>query len=131
MKNSAALALKWTEFVASRPEFQCGDLLLRQFSAGQITRLCECGCNSYDIKVRRDTDLPPLTPPSERGGFAFQLEFNIDEWGKTVGLTLFVDGDGYLAGIDVDHCGNTFPMPEDPQLSEPPFHVSGVLACGE
>jgi hypothetical protein len=128
MNNSAVLALKWTEFVASRPEFQRGDLLLRQFSSGQITRLCDCGCNSYDITVRRSSDLLPLTPPSEKGGCAFELEFNTDEWGKTVSFTLFVDKEGYLAGIDVDYCGNSFAMPEHPRLSEPPFHIRGALA---
>lgn len=58
----------------------------------------------------------------------FQLEFNTKEWGKTVGFTLFVDKDGYLAGLDVDCCGNSFSMPENPTLSEPPFHVHGVLS---
>ena len=128
MNNSDALALKWTEFVASRPEFSCGDLLVRHFSAGDITRLCDCGCNSYDVNVRHNSDLPPLVPPSEKGGCAFELEFNTDEWGKTVSFTLFVDKDGYLAGLDVDYCANTFAMPENPQLSEPPFHVRGVLS---
>lgn len=128
MSNSLSLARSWTEFIAARPEFPCGELLLRQFSVGKITRLCECGCNSYDIALPQDKDFPPLVAAGERGGFVFQLEFNTNEWGKTVGFTLFADKDGYLAGLDVDYCGNSFPMPENPTLSEPPFHVYGVLS---
>lgn len=128
MSNAHSLARRWTELIAKRPEFSCGELLLRQFSAGAITRLCDCGCNSYDIAVPRDKDLPPLVEAGERGGFVFQLEFNTNEPGKTVGFTLFVDKDGYLAVLDVDCCGNSFPMPENPTLSEPPFHVHGVLS---
>jgi len=128
MNNSLSLARSWTEFIAARPEFPCGELLLRQFSAGEVTRLCDCGCNSYDITVPRDKDLPSLVAASERGGFVFQLEFNTNERGKTVGFTLFADKDGYLAGLDVDYCGNSFPMPENPTLLEPPFHVYGVLS---
>jgi hypothetical protein len=128
MNNSLSLARAWTEFIAARPEFTCGELMLRQFSAGEISRLCDCGCNSYDIVVPRDNNLPPLVPPSERGGFVLQLEFNTNESGKTVGFTLFADKDGYLSGLDVDYCGNSFPMPENPSLSEPPFHVYGVLS---
>lgn len=128
MSNSLSLARSWTEFIAARPELPCGELLLRQFFAGEITRLCDCGGNSYDITVPRDKDFPPLVAAGERGGSVLQLEFNTKESGKTVGFTLFADKDGYLAGLDVDYCGNSFPMPENPTLSEPPFHVYGVLS---
>jgi hypothetical protein len=128
MSNSLSLARSWTEFIAARPEFLCAELLLRQFSAGEVTRLCDCGCNSYDIAVPRDKDFPPLVAAGERGGSVFQLEFNTNKLGKTVGFTLFVDKDGYLAGLDVDYCGNSFRMPENLTLSEPPFHVHGVLS---
>lgn len=129
MSNSLSLARSWTEFIAARLEFSCGELLLRQFAVGEITHLCDCGCNSYDITVPRDKNFPPLVSAGERGGSVFQLEFNTEEWGKTVGFTLFADKDGYLTGLDVDHCSNSFPMPENPTLLEPPFHVYGVLSC--
>lgn len=129
MSNSLLLARAWTEFVAARPEFNCGELLLRQFTAGQVTRLCDCGCNSYDIEVPEDINLSPLVLPGERSGFVFQLEFNTNEWGRTVSFTLFTDKNGYLSGLDVDYCGNAFPMPENPKLMEPPHHVYGVLSC--
>jgi hypothetical protein len=126
--NSEALARRWTEFIAARHEFKPGRLLLDQFEASRISRLCDCGCNSYELKMLPNANVAKLAPPSERGGMAFQLEFNTSEAGKTVGFTVFVDREGYLSGIDVDYCGNSYPMPEDPQLVEPPFHQYGALA---
>ena len=128
MSNSLSLARAWTEFIAARPEFSSGESLLRQFSAGDITRLCDCGCNSYDISVPHDKGLPPLVPAKEGGGLVFQLEFSAGEQGKTVTLTLFTDREGYLSGLDVDYCSNSSPMPENPGLSELPFHVYGILS---
>jgi len=128
MTNTPAIARSWTEFVASRPELLCGDLLLRQFSSGEVTRLCDCGCNSYEFQLSPTANVSPLVPPSERGGCVFELEFQTEESGKTIGFFVFVDGAGNLTGIDVDYCGNSFPMPSAPKLFEPPFHVRGVLA---
>lgn len=126
--NTEVLARHWTEFVAARPEFTPGRLLLEQFAAGEITRLCDCGCNSYEFKVRSDAQISPLAPPSERGSMVFQLEFQTPEWGKTVGFSLFLDAAGNLSGLDVDYCGNSYPMPDNPQLVEPPYHSYGALA---
>jgi hypothetical protein len=126
--NSEAVARRWTEFVAARPEFKPGRTLVEHFDAGRITRLCDCGCNSYELKVPPTAKVVKLAPPSERGGMAFQLEFNTAEAGKTVGFTVFVDAEGYLSGLDVDYCGNSYPMPEAPALVEPPFHQYGALA---
>jgi hypothetical protein len=42
-------------------------------------------------------------------------------------IDIFVDADGYLAGIDVSCNANSEPVPVKPQLVEPPFHVYGAL----
>ena len=128
MKNTLSLAHAWTEFVAARPEFKCAEALLQQFNAGDITRLCDCGCNSYEFKLHPGANVPSLAPPVERCGCVFELEFQTEEWGKTVSFSLFLDSDGNLSGLDVEYCANSFPMPESPRLSEPPFHVHGMLA---
>jgi hypothetical protein len=126
--NSEALARRWTEFIAARPEFKPGRLLVEHFESGSITRLCDCGCNSYELKVSPTAKVAKLAPPSERGGMAFQLEFNTPEPGKTVEFTVFVDSGGFLSGLDVDYCGNSYPMPDEPEFVEPPFHQYGALA---
>ena len=103
-------------------------MLLQQFSSGEVRRLCDCGCNSYDLHVPDGAAVERPSELSERGGCAFELEFNTREWGKTVSFTLFIDAKGNLAGIDVDYCGNSYSMPEHVELVEPPFHVRGELA---
>lgn len=129
MTNNLSIARTWTEFVAARPELKCGELFLQQFKAGEITRLCDCGCNSYEIKLPHGAaTTASLIPSGEHGGCVFQLEFQTEEWGKTVSFSIFVDNNGNLSGLDVDYCGNSFPMPEKPRLSGPPFHVYGTLA---
>jgi len=51
MSNTLARASKWTHFLASRAEFPAGERLLAAFHAGKITRLCDCGCDSFDIEI--------------------------------------------------------------------------------
>jgi len=126
--NSMVLAERWTRFLASRPEFRPGQLLIEQFDAGEVTRLCDCGCNSYDFRVAPDTQVKPLAPPSEVGGMAFELEFRDDGSHRTVSFRLCVDNAGNLAGLDVEYCGNSEAMPQNVHLVEQPFHIRGVLA---
>jgi hypothetical protein len=128
MKNTASIARKWTEFLASRPELKAGPTLLAQFLAGDITRLCDCGCNGYEFKLRSGSSVAPLAPPTEKGCVAFQMAFQTETPETSVELLLFVDSSGNLAGLDVDFCGNTCPMPEAVSLVEPPYHVYGALA---
>lgn len=127
MVNTVEKAAYWTQFMADRSELRNGPLLLEHFKAGKITRLCDCGCNSYDIDVPADIGLAPLLPESGNSGCALQLEFYTGEEQRTIGIAVFVKDSGYLAGIDVDYCGNSYPMPDVPTIVEPPFSVTGVL----
>lgn len=126
--NDAATARRWTEFLSRRPEIAGREKLLQHFAAGEITRLCDCGCSSYDLKVPADSGLPTLMPPNGRGGCAFSMAFNLRDRRGTVEFDVFVDGNGYLAGIDVACNANSAPVPDNPQLVEPPFHVYGRLS---
>jgi hypothetical protein len=122
MANSEARAAKWARFIASRPEFPVGPRFLAAFEAGRITRLCDCGCNSFDIEVPEDSSIPPLTKPGGYGA-VFELMFRTTEERGSLEFTVFVGKSGHLAGVDVDYCGNSFPVPDAPTLVEPPYHV--------
>ena len=100
---------------------------MSNFEKGRITRLCDCGCNSFDIEVDEHSGALPLAQPSERGGMVVQLEFYTAEEGRTVGVSVFADKRGHLSGMDVDCSGNAYPMPDAPKLKEPPFDVRGEL----
>lgn len=133
MINGPVTAHRWTQFLASRTYVPKSAQLLAQFAHGEITRFCQCGCNSYDLRVAPDVWLEPLMPASDRSGCALELAFYTAEQSepkRTVEINLYIDSNGYFAGIDVDYCGNSAPMPEHPVLIEPPFHIHGALLSG-
>jgi hypothetical protein len=127
--NSKYKARLWTEFIAGQKEFPKSSLLLEHFNAGTITRICDCGCNSYDIKVPHDPGSSPLLPAKQhgRGGCAPSMAFKLSGTEDTLEFDVFVDAQGYLAGIDVSRNANSSPVPEKPQVVEPPYHVHGAL----
>ncbi len=133
MINGPETAQKWTQFLASRSYVPKSAQLLAQFAHGEITRFCQCGCNSYDIRVAPDVSLEPLMSSVRRSGCALELAFLTAEQSepkRTVEINLYVDLNGYFAGIDVDYCGNSAPMPENPVLIEPPIFIQGALLNG-
>ena len=133
MKNDALTAERWTRFVSSRPYVPKADLILAHFLSGKITRLCDCGCNSFEVAVPSGGALPPLVESSGLGGCVFACAFYTDEQGeprRTVEINVHVDTAGFLSGLDVDYCANSAAMPERPSLVEPPFHLHGVLENG-
>jgi hypothetical protein len=125
--NSPELARQWTEFLAARKEFPRSEQLLEHFNVGTITRICDCGCNSYDLKVPRDCGLNALMPASQRGGCALSLAFYFRNRLGSLEIDIFVDAHGYLNGVDISCNANSGPVPVEPQLIEPPFHVYGAL----
>jgi len=127
MNNSDEVAIRWTNFIAERPEFVSGALLLQQFAAGRISRLCDCGCHSYDIELNDKSQLPPLVVAGS-DPMVFELQFASSPDGKPIEFLVLVDGEGYLSGLDVTYCGNAYPMPDNAQLIEPPHTIRGVLA---
>jgi hypothetical protein len=127
--NDAAAARHWTEFLAGRKEIAGGERLLQQFTAGTITRICGCGCSSFDIKVPRDSGLQPLLPAKgHRGGCALSMAFTLSDRTGSVEFDVFLDAEGFLAGVDVACNSNSEPVPSNPRLVEPPYHVHGPLA---
>src|SRR5271168_1379514 len=133
MLNSRATAEKWTHFLASRPYVPKASLLLAHFGCGEITRICDCGCNSYDLAVPSGAALEPMMAAADHGGCALELAFYIadtNEPRRTIEINLYLDARGFFAGLDADYCGNSSPMPDAPVLIEPPFHLHGALLNG-
>jgi hypothetical protein len=127
MSNTLARASKWVTFLASRSEFPAGDKLLAAFHAGKVTRLCDCGCNSFDIEVEEGTVMP-LAQPGARGGAVFEMEFQTSDEQHTLEFVVLVEANGQLSGIEVDYCANSYPVPDEPVLVEPPYHVRASAA---
>ena len=125
--NSAEKARHWTEFLATRKEFPRSEQILEHFNAGTITRICDCGCNSYDLKVPKNSGLKPLMPASQRGGCVLSMAFYFANRPGSLEFDVFVDADGYLNGVDVSCNANSGQVPNEPELVEPPFHVYGAL----
>jgi hypothetical protein len=133
MNNCRATAERWTNFVASRSYVPKGQQLMAQFSRGTITHICDCGCNSFELRVLPDSSLDPLVTPSTHGGSVLELAFYTSvqaEPRRTVEINIHVDARGYFSGLDVDFCANSAAMPDEVALDEPPFHLHGTLVNG-
>ncbi len=129
MANTADAAARWARYLSGRAYVPRAHLIQQHFASGKIKRLCDCGCESFDLAIAPDVPLESLMPPSNRGGCALELTYRIV--GGTdrefVDFRVFVDARGYLSGIDVDFCANSAPMPDHVELVEPPFHLHGSL----
>jgi hypothetical protein len=130
MSNSSDAAARWTRYLSSRAYVPRAPLIQQHFACGKITRLCDCGCQSFDLAIDAGVPLEPLMPGSGRSGCALELSYHVvggREGQDFVSLSVFVDGRGYLSGLDVDFRANSAPMPDDVVLVEPPFHIHGSL----
>jgi len=121
--NTPERARKWLNYIAGRPEFPRGSRLLSAFSAGEITRLCDCGCNRFDLELPDDTDVEPIATANDRYGAVFQLDVPLRNEPFEMNFIVFASKRGHLAGIDVDYNGNTLPVPDDPDLLDVPSRV--------
>lgn len=93
---------------------------------GTITRLCDCGCHSFDFCVRENAAAQPLCPPGAYGA-VFKMEFWPDMKeappGDAIQLIVFANKQGHFAGMDVSFCSNVYPIPTEMALRESPFFV--------
>jgi hypothetical protein len=128
MSNVAETAARWATFIAGRPEFLAGEALLTQFRAGTITRLCDCGCNSFNLELGPNSGTTQIAPPSEKGQVVFLTEFTTADPSGSLEFIVYADAQGNFEGLDVHFNGNTEPIPETFTLSETPYHVYGILA---
>lgn len=121
MANTATKAKEWVDRLAAHPAIPFGDLLRRSFAAGKLTRLCDCGCNSFDIEVPDAADVPRLadSDPNWKGGrLMFEIVF---ETGladpEHLACLFFADPRGYLCSVEVTGgWSNHAPVPEPVEL---------------
>jgi hypothetical protein len=52
----------------------------------------------------------------------FEADFKLLD-GRSLEILLFADGHGYLSYVEIDYCGNSFPVPEIVEIEGPPYHV--------
>jgi hypothetical protein len=111
--NSPSKAASWVSRLASEPAVPFGNQLQRHFGTAKITRLCQCGCNSFDVEVPASAQLEPLCEPGDGRRMFFEIAFETD-LDSAVACLFFADERGYLAGIDIT-CGaaNHGPVPEN------------------
>lgn len=127
MPNTVETAARWTEFLAGRPEFPRGERLAAAFNAGEITRLCSCGCNAFDLKVPEGAEVERIATVGGCGS-VFEMSFQATGDGPpdrqgSLEFIVFADERGHFAGIEVDFCGNSFPVPEALQVDNTPYYV--------
>ena len=127
MSNSLEIAHDWIDVLARRPEIPFGELLRQHFAAARVTRLCDCGCNSFDCQIPAEATLQPLMA-NAKGGVFFEIAFE-GEAAEPIDVLFFCDARGYLSGIDINHgLSNSQPMPEHVTLGRALYTIPEVHA---
>jgi len=122
MTNGVSRAEFWKTFILQRCGFPKPELLAAQFDHAELADFCECGCNSFAVRVRSDSNVPPLAAIDDYG-LVFEADFNLREDEKTLEILLFAGGSGHLEYVEIDCCANAYPVPEEFQVQGPPYHV--------
>lgn len=122
MNNTPERVEFWKEFICTKCQFPTPEKLRAQFAHATFSEFCNCGCNSFEVQVPASAGIPPLAQP---GGYRkiFEADFRLAEEGKTLEILLFAGKEGHLAYVEIDCCGNSFPVPGSVNVQGPPFHV--------
>lgn len=122
MANTPQRAEWWIDFICTKCRFPAPEKLRAQFSAAELSEFCDCGCNSFKVRLRPGADVPPIAQP---GGYGkvFEADFRFAADEKTLEVILLADENGNLAYVEIDCCANCFPIPDVVAVAEPPFHV--------
>lgn len=123
MNNTPVRAEFWKEFICTKCQFPAPERLRAQFENSDLSEFCECGCNSFKVSIR---DSAKVAPIARGAGYrqVFEADFKFAEEDKSLEVILLADGNGNLAYVEIDCCGNSYPIPENVNLLEPPYHVS-------
>jgi hypothetical protein len=122
MANTEETAANWVHIISARADLPFGDRFKKHFERSKLTRLCACGCNSFDCETPADQDLAPLF---EIVGKPNSLEavFESDSI-EPINIRIFANSHGMLSGIEVHFgLGNQAPMPENVQLGKLIFTI--------
>jgi len=117
MANTEATAKRWMKWLLEREEIPFRAALAAYFDNPSFSRLCDCGCNSFDLAISENGDLPPLCRAAKHGGMFFELDYELPD-SHQLEFLFFVDEFGRLSGIDIEVSGNNFPVPESPQIGK-------------
>lgn len=125
--NGPAKAEFWKRFVAENCRFPALARLRGQLAKAEFTDFCQCGCNSFGLRIPPGTDLQPLVTPRpevrpDRHAAIYTADFQFAD-DKTLEIIIFADDEGNLAGIDVDCCANSFPVPQTVSITDAPIHT--------
>jgi len=77
MANTEQKAAAWVEFLAKNPAVPFRDQLQQHLSAGHITRLCDCGCNPFELEI------PPGASEAAR---LVAIFISSARWARTLGV---------------------------------------------
>ena len=113
MGNNEAKARAWVELLADEPAVPFGSQRRAHFAAARITRVCDCGCNSFDVEIPSGIALVPIAAPGEpQRMIVYESSAEAE-----IAFLVFVDARGYLSSIDVT-CGqaNHAQVPDDVRL---------------
>lgn len=122
MQNTADRAKFWADFICNHCQFPSPEKLRQQFEHARLSEFCECGCNSFKVEVSPSAGALPIAQPGHYG-MVFEANFRLQNEDKTIEVLLFAGKQGNLEYVEVDCCGNAYPVPEKIQVQEPPFHV--------
>ena len=127
MGNSLDTAGLWVKALASRPEIPFAKLLDQHFAAAKVTRLCDCGCNSFDCELPAGARLQPLVKGAKGGAF-FEIAFE-SKTAEPIDIIFFCDARGYLSGIDINHgLSNSQAMPGPVPLGRMLYTIPAAYA---
>jgi hypothetical protein len=134
MANDPSKAAFWKEFICARSEFPFPEILRAQFSQAVVTEYCDCGCNAFALAVMARDGVPPLHKCGTEGA-VFELHFWLADpipdgpQRGTLEVVVMTDAAGYVSFVDVGCCANTYPVPDQVRVDEPPCYINVAEAC--
>ena len=120
MGNGPERADYWREFVGNRCGYPAPRRLKAQLAAAEFFDFCQCGCNSFSVRLPQGTSIPALATAYKMQTAIFEADFVLPH-DKHLEIILFADGAGNLSYIEVDCCANSFPVPDDLDSLEAPY----------
>lgn len=120
--NNKERAKFWVEFIFQKGKYSNPVALKEQFNSGEFSEFCDCGCNSFKVKVPKSQKIKPIATAGAYGPF-HECNYFLEEEDKTLEIILFADEEGYLTYVEIDCSANSFPVPEIINVKGEPFHV--------
>jgi hypothetical protein len=126
MGNTIERARFWADFICTKCQFPAPARLRAQFAHARFSEFCECGCNSFKVEVAETADVEPIAL-GESYGTVFEAN-PPERFGEDIGNSSLLRQSGNLEYVEIDCCANSFPVPEEVSVAEPPFHVHANAA---